>query len=453
MKILVVEDEKIHRITLADMLVKEGHDVSAVADGDAAITQVRAEPWDLVLSDLRLPGVGGLDVLRETKARAPQTVVIMMTAFGTVDTAVEALKLGAYDYLVKPFAPDRLLSILQHLHEFRRVMDENQLLRQKIQQIERRPIVGDSPAMHKLTETIRAVAARDYTVLIRGESGTGKELVARALHDLSPRSGSAFITLNCAALPASLLESELFGHERGAFTGAIRRHDGYVERAAGGTLFIDEIDDLPLDLQPRLLRVLQEKEIVRVGGSQIIPVDVRILAASKVELQEEVKAGRFRADLFYRLNIIPVTIPPLRQRKEDIVPLMAYFFEKHGARDRFRLVTPELLEDLRTYDWPGNVRELENLAERIIALSDALSVQDIVRETLGESVRGEPADHAAVNAAGSYTALMEEREREIIMRAMAQAGENVTAAARLLDLPRSTLRSKLEKWQGERHDV
>ncbi len=445
MKILVVEDEKIHRITLADLLKKDGHAVTACADGDAALSQLASESFELVLSDLRLPGAGGLDVLRDARARSPETIVIMMTAYGTVDTAVEALKLGAYDYLVKPFAPDKLLSILRHLNEFRRVMDENQQLRQKIQQIEKRPIIGDSPVMRKLSETIRAVASREYTVLIRGESGTGKELVARALHDLSPRRDRPFVTLNCAALPASLLESELFGHEKGAFTGAIRRHDGYVERAAGGTLFIDEIDDLPMDLQPRLLRVLQEKEIVRVGGSSIIPVDVRILAASKVELQDEVRAGRFRPDLFYRLNIIPVMIPPLRQRKEDIVPLVAHFFEKHGAKDRFRLLSPQSFDDLRRYAWPGNVRELENLVERIIALSDSLAVQDILHETLGDATGDVPAD-ATANPS-SYTALMEEREREIIMKAMEQSGDNVAAAARLLELPRSTLRSKLEKWQ------
>lgn len=447
MKILVVEDEKIHRITLADLLGKEGHTVTSSADGDDARAQVQGEVFDVVLTDLRLPGCGGLDVLREVRARAPETIVIMMTAYGTVDTAVEALKLGAYDYLVKPFPPDRLLSILQHLHEFRRVVDENEQLRRKIQQFEKRPIIGDSPVMRKLSETIRLIAARDYTVLIRGESGTGKELVARALHDLSPRRDRPFVTLNCAALPASLLESELFGHERGAFTGAVRKHDGYVERAAGGTLFIDEIDDLPLELQPRLLRVLQEKEIVRVGGSAIIPVDVRILAATKVELQEEVKAGRFRADLFYRLNIIPVTIPPLRQRREDIIPLTAHFFEKHGAKDRFRVLSPESFEDLRSYAWPGNVRELENLVERIIALSDTLSVQDILRETLGTELHDDPSNGVTGDGANSYTALMELREREIIVRAMEQAGENVAAAARLLDLPRSTLRSKLEKWQ------
>ena len=445
MKILIVEDEKIHRITLTDLLKKDGHAVTACADGDIALTHVTGEQFDLVLSDLRLPGAGGIDVLRAVRTHAPDTIVIMMTAYGTVDTAIEALKLGAYDYLVKPFAPDKLLSILRHLHEFRRVMDENQQLRQKIQQIEKRPIIGDAPAMRKLSETIRAVAARDYTVLIRGESGTGKELVARALHDLSPRRERPFVTLNCAALPASLLESELFGHEKGAFTGAIRRHDGYVERAAGGTLFIDEIDDLPMDLQPRLLRVLQEKEIVRVGGSSIIPVDVRILAASKVELQDEVKAGRFRPDLFYRLNIIPLTIPPLRDRLEDVVPLVLHFFEKHGAKEKFRLLSPQSFDELRRYPWPGNVRELENLVERIIALSDALAVQEILRETLGDAHGGADTGADGVAHPSSYTALMEEREREIIMKAMEQSGENVTAAARLLDLPRSTLRSKLEK--------
>jgi len=445
MNVLLAEDERINRITLTDLLVKEGHEVTACEDGEGALGHLRTREFDVVLTDLRLPGAGGLDVLKEAKARSPHTVVIMMTAYGTVDTAVEALKMGAYDYLTKPFAPDRLLRILQHVRQFRQVMDENEQLRQRIRRIETSSIVGDSAPMRKLQETIRLVAPREYTVLIRGESGTGKELVARALHDQSPRRDHPFVTLNCAALPASLLESELFGHERGAFTGAVRRHDGYFERAAAGTVFIDEIDDFPLDLQPKLLRVLQEKEIVRVGGSASLGVDVRMIGATKKDLQEEVKTGRFRADLYYRLNIIPITIPPLRDRKEDLIPLAAHFFEKHGAREAFRKLSPPILEYLRVYDWPGNVRELENLVERVIALSDTLGVEEIVRDTLQIEPRNGETGASRRESGTSYSSLMELKEREIITWAMEQAGGNVTVAARLLQLPRSTLRSKLEK--------
>lgn len=447
MNVLLAEDERINRITLTDLLTKEGHEVTACADGDRAVELLRAREFDVVLTDLRLPGAGGLDVLKETKARSSHTVVIMMTAYGTVDTAVEALKMGAYDYLTKPFAPDKLLQILRHIRQFRQVVDENEELRQRIRRIETSSLVGDSAPMRKLRETIRLVAAREYTVLIRGESGTGKELVARALHEQSPRHGQPFVTLNCAALPASLLESELFGHERGAFTGAVRRHDGYFERAAGGTVFIDEIDDFPLDLQPRLLRVLQEKEIVRVGGSMSLGVDVRIIGATKTDLQEEVKSGRFRADLYYRLNIIPITIPPLRDRREDLIPLAAHFFEKHGSREAFRKLSVGVLEELRDYDWPGNVRELENLVERIIALSDTLGVEEIVRDTLRIDARIEEGAAPPDQGGTSYSSLMQLKEKEIISWAMEQAGGNVTAAARLLELPRSTLRSKLEKWK------
>jgi len=300
--------------------------------------------------------------------------------------------------------------------------------------------------MRKLMETVRMIAARDYTVLIRGESGTGKELVARALHQYSPRKDAPFVTLNCAALPESLLENELFGHEKGAFTGAVKRHDGYFQRASGGTVFIDEIDDFPLSLQPKLLRVLQEKEIVRVGGAHSIAVDVRIIGATKVDLLELVHANRFRADLFYRLNIIPISIPPLRDRKDDLLPLVTHFFQKHGGRDLLRIVSPDLAAKLRQYDWPGNVRELENLIERAIALAGTVSMEDLVSDTLGSSKHPEP-----VRSCGeeqlyrSYERFMELKEREIIDWAMRNADGNVTAAAKLLDLPRSTLRSKLEK--------
>jgi DNA-binding NtrC family response regulator len=446
MNILLVEDEKITRITLNDVLRKEGHVVMCCENGDHGIAALENHTFDLVITDLRLPGSGGIEILRKAKAQNPETVVIVMTAYGTVDTAVEALKMGAYDYLTKPFAPDRLLSMLQHIDSFRQVLDENERLRQRIQIFESKVIVGESAVMRKLMETVRMVAAREYTVMIRGESGTGKELVARAIHQLSPRKDRPFVTLNCAALPESLLEAELFGHEKGAFTGAIKRHEGYFERASGGTVFIDEIDDFPLSLQPKLLRVLQEKEIVRVGGSSSIPVDVRIVGASKVDLLDLVKRGLFRADLFYRLNIIPLTIPPLRDRKDDIVPLVTHLFQKHGGRELLHAVSTDLLAKLRAHDWPGNVRELENLIERVVALAGTVPMEELVTEMLAETGGSVPAaERREDDAYSSYTAFMEVKEREIIDWAMRKADGNVTAAAKLLDLPRSTLRSKLEK--------
>jgi DNA-binding NtrC family response regulator len=445
MRILLVEDDKISRITLKDFLLKERHEVTVCEHGDEAVGLLAAQPFDVVLTDLRLPGASGLDILRTAKGASQGTVVIVMTAYGTVDTAVEALKLGAYDYLTKPFAPDRLLSMLDHIRQLRQVLDENAQLRRRLQSFESKVLIGDSPAMRKLMETVQLVAARDYTVLVQGESGTGKELVARALHARSPRNDRPFVTINCAALPASLLESELFGHEKGAFTGAVRRHDGYFERAAGGTVFIDEIDDFPLSLQPKLLRVLQEKEFVRVGGSSSIAVDVRIICATKVDLFAEVNAGRFRADLFYRLNIIPVTIPPLRQRKEDLAPLLTHFLEKHGARDKLHLMTSDLLSRLHAYDWPGNVRELENFAERMIALAGTVSYDDMVRDAFPADPVSLPTPPAAHNEGTSYVATMEAKEQELIASALRSTGGNVAAAAKLLGLPRSTLRSKLGK--------
>ena len=445
MRILLVEDDKISRITLKDFLLKERHEVTVCEHGDEALGLLGIQPFDVVLTDLRLPGASGLDILRTAKGASMGTTVIVMTAYGTVDTAVEALKMGAYDYLTKPFAPDRLLSMLDHVRQLRQVLDENAQLRRRLQSFESKVLIGDSPAMRKLMETVQLVAVRDYTVLVQGESGTGKELVARALHARSPRSDRPFVTINCAALPASLLESELFGHEKGAFTGAVRRHDGYFERAAGGTVFIDEIDDFPLSLQPKLLRVLQEKEFVRVGGSSSIAVDVRIICATKVDLFAEVNAGRFRADLFYRLNIIPVTIPPLRQRKEDLVSLLTHFLEKHGAQDKLQLVTSDLVGGLNAYDWPGNVRELENFAERMIALAGTASYDDMVRDAFPVAPSQLPVAPAGDHEQTPYAATMEAKERELITSALRSTGGNVASAARLLGLPRSTLRSKLGK--------
>ncbi|MCD4691516.1 MAG: sigma-54 dependent transcriptional regulator, partial [Calditrichales bacterium] len=303
-------------------------------------------------------------------------------AFATVETAVDALRIGAYDYLTKPFSPDKLLSTLTHIRQFHEVRNENVKLKKRLRIFENKVIVGSSPLMSKLLEKIKAVAQNDYTVLIEGESGSGKEMVARALHYYSSRVKNPFIPINCAVIPESLLESELFGHEKGAFSGAVKRHIGYFERADKGTIFIDDIDDFPLPLQVKLLRVLQEREFLRVGGIESISVDVRIICASKIDLKEQINKNLFREDLYYRLNIIPLRIPPLRERKDDIPALVEHFFDKNNARDKLRLLNKNIYSRFLQYDWPGNVRELENFVERMIALSDVSSWDDEIFESL-----------------------------------------------------------------------
>jgi DNA-binding NtrC family response regulator len=451
MKILLVEDEKITRITLTQTLAKEGYDVTSSEDGRNGLTLLQTQVFDALITDLRLPGVNGMELLKTAKERSPKCVVILMTAYATVENAVEALKLGAYDYLTKPFTPDKLLSMLSHIRELHLVMDENKELKKRLESFENRTIVGKSLHMEKLQHTIHSVAAREYTVLIEGESGTGKELVARALHFHSLRKEHPFITINCAAIPESLLESELFGHEKGAFTGAIRRHVGYFERANGGTIFIDDIDDFPLNLQVKLLRVLQEREIIRVGGTAGIAVDVRVICATKVDLKERVERNLFREDLFYRLDIIRIKIPPLRERPEDILPLLTHFFEKHGYPDKQKILTIDVLSLLQAYTWPGNVRELENLAERLIALSETVPPDEIVRESISlRRARQEDAVHTG-SGYPPFGEFMKQKENEIIAWALNKTSHNITAAAELLGLPRSTLRGKLGT-PGNRED-
>ena len=443
MNILLVEDEKITRITLTQTLSKEGYTVMSCEDGRQGLEYLRTSHVDIVVTDLRLPGASGMELLKLAKEKSPECIVILMTAYATVENAVEALKLGAYDYLTKPFTPDRLLSMLQHIRELKDVMVENRELKKRLESFENKVLVGTSVQMVKLEQTIRSVAAHDYTVLVEGESGTGKELVARALHLHSGRKDQPFIAINCAAIPESLLESELFGHEKGAFTGAIKRHTGYFERANGGTIFIDDIDDFPLPLQIKLLRVLQERELVRIGGTSTIPVDVRVICATKVDLKERVTQNRFREDLYYRLNIIRIKVPPLRDRMEDMLPLLCHFFDKYGNPEKQKLLTGEVLSLLRKYDWPGNVRELENLTERLIALSDTQTCEEIIYESLPiAEVSSRPA-YGTRARYPSYNEFMKEKESEIIAWALKNTGDNITAAAELLGLPRSTLRSKL----------
>lgn len=445
MKIMLSEDEKITRKTLTDILTKENYEVLSYSDGKEAFNSLSTNNYDVIITDLRLPGTSGIDILKRAKEINPKTIVIIITAYATVETAIEALKLGAYDYLLKPFSPEQLLSILKHIEQFRFVLSENEKLKKRLALFEKKNIIGSSNKVKAFMEMIKMVAPLDYTVLIQGESGTGKELCARTIHSFSNRKDKEFIAINCAVIPETLLESELFGHEKGSFTGAIKKHTGYFERANGGTLFIDDIDDLPINMQVKLLRVLQEKEITRVGSTENIPVDIRIICATKVNLKERVEQKSFREDLFYRLNIIPIILPPLRERKEDIPELLIHFFKKHGGEDKIPLLSDDIYSALNNYDWPGNIRELENITERMIALSTEKGIDKSVLESLTHNFSAEKVIDGPLEEYDGFDNFILSKQQEIIKWALEKSNNNVTSAARLLKIPRTTLRSKIEK--------
>jgi two-component system, NtrC family, response regulator AtoC len=450
MNVLIIEDEKISRIALTNTLRKEGFDTASASTAEEGLRLFEKDRHAAVVTDLRLPKADGMAVLSAVMAKSPDTKVIIITAYATVETAIAALKLGAYDYLTKPFSPERLISILRNIRRLMAVVDENRELKNRLRVLEDRPIIGVSPLMQRLVERIHLIAQSDSTILIQGESGTGKEVAARAIHQASPRRSTPFVVVSSAGIPESLLESELFGHERGAFTGAVRLHRGYFERAQHGTLFIDDIDDLSLSMQVKLLRVLQEREIVRVGGSDNISVDVRIIAATKVDLRERVTAKAFREDLYYRLNILPLQIPPLRDRRDDIPLLIDHFLQKHGGTDMPGLLTEEIMAACIAHSWPGNVRELENCVERLVALSRAGHV-DV--SALG-FVSVDPPPLKATPANDEYPGFddyIRQREEEIITWAMRRSDNNVSEAARLLRIPRTTLTSKLGRLNNISH--
>ncbi|MCK4412756.1 MAG: sigma-54-dependent Fis family transcriptional regulator [Candidatus Eisenbacteria sp.] len=450
--VLVVEDNDTLRAALVEVLGAGGHEVQAVASAEEALARIEDRLPELVLSDLRLPGMGGQGLLEAVKGRDPLVEVLMITAYGTVETAVAAMRAGAFDFLTKPVRMDHLQSKVEQALCVRR--DRLALVRER----ERRQyleaeveaafnegqIVGRSPEMLALYRQIEKIAASPSSVLVSGESGTGKELVARAIHMRSPRREAPFVRVNCGALPAGVLESELFGHEKGAFTGATRQRRGRFELADGGTLFLDEISDIEPAVQVRLLRVLQEREFERVGGERTLHVDVRVIAATHSELRAEVAEGRFREDLFYRLYVIPLHLPPLRDRKEDIPLLADHFIERLCAamgRPRIGLSTGAL-RLLTFYDWPGNVRELENALERALVLCEENQITEadlpFLRETRSATVPL-PRGVVALNSA------LEELERAMLQRAMERAHGVKAEAARLLQIKPSALYYKLEK--------
>lgn len=444
MKILMVEDERMTRIALTGTLRKEGHEVLPCPDGTTAIAALDNNNFDVVLTDLNLPGPDGIEILRHAVQKNPDVKVIIMTAYASTETAVEALRIGAYDYLTKPFQPDEVLARVGHIENLLSVQEENRTLKRRIADISQRSIVGDSPVMTRLIETISTVATGEFSILIQGPSGTGKELVAQAIHQRSNRRDKPLVAINCAAIPETLIESELFGYRKGAFTGADRDHDGYFKRAHGGTLFIDDIDDLPMTVQVKLLRVIQEKEIEPLGGRGTVKVDFRLISATKVNLRELVDAGKFREDLYYRLNVIPLRLPTLAQRKEDIPALVDHFSQRLGQKQPLQL-TNEQFSTLMSHHWPGNVRELQNVVERMTALPN-IPVADLFDGPLGQQSNSkQPSDELDPSAFSGYRHYMQSCEDRIVQWALRQSNGNISTAARLLDLPRSTLRSKLEK--------
>jgi DNA-binding NtrC family response regulator len=443
--ILVVDDEAIMREYVEEALVRAGHTVHTASTGAEGIEKARAQPFDLVITDLKMAPVDGLEVLRAVKQEHPAIQCIIMTAYGTVETAVEALKVGAADYILKPFAPDALELAVDRAVARERLAQENRYLRAELNQgYDFHAMVGESPAMRAVYEQVQKVADSRATVLIRGESGTGKELVARAIHHGGNRVDKPFIKVNCAALSAGLLESELFGHEKGAFTGAHDRKTGRFELADTGTLLLDEVSEIGMELQPKLLRALQEREFERVGGNVTIEVDTRIIATSNRNLEKAVAEGDFREDLFFRLNVIPLHLPPLRERREDIPALMDHFLTRYAsenARDTqgFSAAAKRLFLE---YDWPGNVRELQNAVERAVVLADAP-----VLEPRHFSLNGAAPKHVDRSAVavpmGTTVGAM---ERELIERTLDHCDQNRTHAAKLLGISVRTLRNKLKEY-------
>ena len=446
--ILVVDDDQAHRGMLRTMLRSWGYAVSEAADGDEALNLVRERAFDAVLTDVRMARMDGIHTLKSVLEYNPALPVVLMTAYSSVETAVEALRLGAYDYLVKHLDFEILRHTLRQAIEHSRLSVENRELRRQLSEAAARPgILGRSPAMLAMQETIATVAPTEATVLITGESGTGKELVARALHSGSARADKPMVTVNCAALAENLLESELFGHEKGSFTGADRRREGRFVQANGGTLFLDEIGEMPLPLQAKLLRALLEGEVQRVGSDAPLTVDVRVLAATNRDLREEVARRRFREDLYFRLNVISLEVPPLRDRGEDIPVLAAHFLERFAGRNRksIRGFSPQAVDSLLRYAWPGNVRELENAVERAVILCNGdLITRRELPAAITEAASPEEASSAAVGALAGLP--LDELERRAIGETLRCTGDNKSEAARQLGITRATLHNKLRKY-------
>jgi len=467
-KILVADDEESMRWVLSKALKRKGFSVDLAKDGDEALKMIQSAHYDMAILDIKMPGLSGLELLDQIRELKKELLVVIMTAEASMKNAVEAMKRGAYDYITKPFDLDVIDAIIEKIDKAREMTSQVSLLKEELKdryQLEK-TIIGNSQAMREIYKTIGKVAPSDITVLIQGESGTGKELIARAIHFNSKRLGKPFIAINCAAIPKELLESELFGFEKGAFTGAVERKLGKFEQANGGTIFLDEIGDMPLDLQAKILRVLQEKEVTRTGGSQSITVDTRIVAATNQDLEGSVREKTFREDLYYRLNVVPIHLVSLRERKEDIPLLVEYFLKKACSEMELptKQCTHETLTLLSSYSWPGNVRELENTIKRAVILSSdpLLTVNDFsgLRPNIGTSSRNEDISLEALvemklrsslgnidkmESGDLYGLILEQMERPLIRFVLEKTRGNQVKAADILGINRNTLRKKIQE--------
>jgi DNA-binding NtrC family response regulator len=441
-RILLVEDEVNMARTLAKNLARAGHAVEHAPHGEAALARLAAERFDVVLTDLKMPVMDGMALLRAMHERDVSAAAVVLTGFGTIETAVEAMKLGAVDYLIKDARPQEILLTIERVLRLDALRRENTRLRRELDRLHGfGELVGDSAPMKELYRVIATVAENRSTVLVSGESGTGKELVARTIHDRGPLATHAFVAINCAGLSETLLDSQLFGHRRGAFTGAANDHDGVFRAADGGTLFLDEVAEIPLGLQAKFLRAVEQREVTPLGESRPVLVDVRLIAATNRDIEGEVRAGRFRPDLYYRLNVVHLELPPLRARPEDIAPLVDHFVERFSRQYQVapKRISAEAMERLRAHPWPGNVRELQNAIERAFALSvaDTITVDD-----LPPAVRGNPREISTENGLPT----LEESERRLLAAALEQSRGNKNEAARLLGIDRQRLYRKIEKY-------
>ncbi|HHT9145334.1 MAG: sigma-54 dependent transcriptional regulator [Candidatus Brocadiaceae bacterium] len=450
-KIMVVDDDSLGREYLCEALMRGGYEVVSVSNGQQAIIKISKEAYDVIFLDMKMPGMCGMEVLEKVKSISPETVVILMTAYGTVETAVEAMKKGAYDYMIKPFSPEQIELLISRVNERQKLIRENRYWRSNSNIDEKlNSVFSRNSKMSLIYEQIKKIAQSKASVLIQGESGTGKELIARAIHFHSPRCEDPFIRVNCAALAETLLESELFGHERGAYTGAISKHTGRFELANEGTLLLDEISEISPNIQAKLLRVLEEEEIERVGGEKTIKIDVRIVATTNRNLMNEIQKGTFREDLYYRLNVVPIYLPPLRERRGDIPLLVDYYLRKYSLENNavVKSIDKEAMDYLCQYNWPGNIRELKNIIQRAVVMGS--------HEVLQLEQFNCLFTHQDVERSGNTLTAgkaIEDVERDLIYSTLEKTGGNKTKAAELLKITARTLRNKLHKYNEESKPV
>ena len=445
-KILIVDDETTHLRMLETVLEAEDYETAKASDGQSAIKAVEEGFYDLVLMDIRMARMGGIEALEKIKTLNPEIPIIMMTAYSSVATAVQAMKSGAFDYLTKPLDIDELILLVRKALQHTRLEKENMFLKEQLgNRFDFSNIIGRSTAMQKMLETVALVAPTEATVLIQGESGTGKELVANAIHQNSPRNSQPLIKINCAALPETLLESELFGHEKGAYTGATGARKGRFQLAHKGTIFLDEIAEMPLALQPKILRVLQEREFEPIGSSKTIKVDTRIITATNRDLQDEIQAGRFREDLYYRINVVSITAPALRDRRDDIPLLADYFLKRFSDKNKKSInrFSPRAMDLLMRYDWPGNIRELENAVERAVIMTRGHS---IAPEELPGNLRRPDVENEVEATGPPAQVSLKQAEKEIILNTLKETGGNRTHTAKILGISRRTLQLKLKEY-------